>query len=196
MLTPCCAPGDWNERFLEALNLPDSASKWERLTQLSGDFVDTAKVFGRILISELFKPDHEKTLSIKRVGGTAGGQKYVVSSILFKLVQDPRLSSSMWMYGGSSPNYEYAMKSAGLELLGAVTTFRFHANGLFVPMQALVDHHGFRMIAMPWLPLHQASLRNPSSPLIIIITMITVITLIILSTIISLITLITLVTLI
>jgi hypothetical protein len=124
------------------------------------------QVFGRILISELFKPDSEKTLAIKRVGGTAGGQKYVVSGILFKLVVDPQVgppTKPSFIYGGQTPSYEYAMKAAGLELLGAITTFRFHDIGLYVPLQALVDHHGFRMIAMPWLPLHASSILYGSS---------------------------------
>jgi hypothetical protein len=48
--------------------------------------------------------------------------------------------------GGSEPNYERAAKIANHELKGAIAYFRFAAEGIRVPMQALVDYCGFRLI--------------------------------------------------
>ncbi len=82
------------------------------------------------------------------------GEKYVVRGILFKLAHDSELAPDYFLYGGSNgPHFELAAKAAGHDLKGAISYFRFCTDGICVPMQALVDFQGFRLIAMPLLPL-------------------------------------------
>lgn len=47
--------------------------------------------------------------------------------------------------------------------MGAVNFFKFHSYGVHIPMQALVDYHGFRLIAMPVLPISNGGSAAPST---------------------------------
>ena len=53
--------------------------KYRQLAQLSLDFVETVKRYGKIIIAEQSVPDVEKTIPELRVGGVAGGKKYTVA---------------------------------------------------------------------------------------------------------------------
>lgn len=44
-----------------------------------------ASMFGRVIISEIGLPVERKTIQPSRIGGSLGGIKYIVGSILFKL---------------------------------------------------------------------------------------------------------------
>eukprot|EP00466_Bigelowiella_natans_P018136 jgi/Bigna1/77067/fgenesh1_pg.45_\ len=148
---------DWSSSFLEAEELPERTAhevlvKYKTLTKLSTDFIEIAKAYGRTAITEYFL--HEKrTVKKHKLGGVAGGDKYLVRGILFKLAVDPPMGKSNWIYGGSKRNLEYAAKAAGHELKGAINMYKYHVKKIRVPMQALVDFHGYRIVAMPLLPL-------------------------------------------
>jgi hypothetical protein len=58
----------------------------------------------------------QKTIKPVALGGMAGGDKYVVSGILFKLARDTDIGRGRYLYGGPSPNVEYAAKAAGHDL--------------------------------------------------------------------------------
>jgi hypothetical protein len=75
--------------------------------------------------------------------------------VLFKLSQDMCVGVNHYIYGGRDASVELAMKAAGHELRGATNIFPFHSLGIRVPMQALVDFHGYRLVAMPLLPLRK-----------------------------------------
>jgi|JI10StandDraft_1071094.scaffolds.fasta_scaffold1283907_2 hypothetical protein len=78
--------GDWNERFQRAVEgmaqLTDtndsSVSLTERirvgrdLINLSQDFIHLSTMYGRVIISEAFLPDEQKTIKPTKVGGMAG----------------------------------------------------------------------------------------------------------------------------
>ena len=81
-------------------------------------------------------------------GGKAGGDKFVVRGILFKLTKDVALSNGSWLYGGEDESIEFAGKSAGHELRGAARFLHFRPLGLHVPLQTLVEFHGFRMVTL------------------------------------------------
>lgn len=163
---------DWNESFQSILELPESTPeqtnrKYESLAKLSVDFVDVCKVYGKVIISELFLPDELRSIKVKNIGGVAGGQKYIVNGILFKLAQDSEVAPGRFIYGGSrGANEELAAKAAGHDLKGAVQYLNFFFNrdsgggerrlskeDPRVTMQALVDYRGFRLMCMPLLPL-------------------------------------------
>ena len=57
----------WNERFQELMEA--ETIDFDRLTNLGNDFVHTATKYGKIIISELFLPYHEKTIKPMSVGG-------------------------------------------------------------------------------------------------------------------------------
>lgn len=66
-----------------------------QLAVLHEEFVRTATLFGKIIISERFIPDKQKTVQPLDVGGRAGGIKYIVEGVLFKFAWD-----SNNLYGG------------------------------------------------------------------------------------------------
>lgn len=154
----------WNSAFLEAQDMPETTPeqvlrKYRLLSKLSTDFIEIAKVYGRTVISEHNLPEDQQTVATIRIGGVAGGTKYIVRGILFKLAVDPavgfnpRTGQRHYVYGGKHPSYEFAAKAAGHELKGAINMYKYGKLGITVPMQALVDFHGYRLVAMPLLPL-------------------------------------------
>lgn len=122
--------------FQQLVRLPDTESKYQQLAYLAHDFQHAAEVYGRIIISERFVPVDYKTIKpldigtnapmlfadVDRVahdhrcalkGGIAGGEKFIVQSILFKYALDTEIMSGLWMYGGDFPDDASAMKAAG-----------------------------------------------------------------------------------
>jgi Clustered mitochondria len=81
---------DWNKRCLHVINLPTDTDsrklkKYQALTALSKDFVTCAVTYGKTIISEMFLDEKLKSVTPSLVGGIAGGQKYLLRGILFKL---------------------------------------------------------------------------------------------------------------
>jgi hypothetical protein len=108
-------------------------------------------------ISEKYLPQEEKTIRPLKVGGFAGGVKYCVAGILFKFAVDTPSSKEdrKWTYGGDRPDDHAASKIAGHELksLVAYMNTSFVAEKLRYPFQVIIDDRGFRLIAMPLLPI-------------------------------------------
>lgn len=86
------------------------------------------------------------------------------------MAQDPQLSPNLHLYGGESgPQIEFASKGASHDLKGASHYLRHFLESsssspsspsskegntkLCVPMQAVIDYRGYRITAMPLLPL-------------------------------------------
>lgn len=72
-------------RFQEALEMKGGH---EKLAHLARDFVYCSKTYGKIIISEFFLPEAQKTIKSINAGGVAGGSKYIVSGIFFKFTLD------------------------------------------------------------------------------------------------------------
>ena len=78
----------WNEWFQQALEMPEdtpqrSHTKYQRLAQLSEDFVHLVKVYSKVILCELNeKEDAQRTIPRKSIGGVAGGLKYIVKGEL------------------------------------------------------------------------------------------------------------------
>jgi hypothetical protein len=151
-----CAEQDWNQHFQSALDMPEStaaevAAKYQWLAQLSLDFVQTVRTYARVIISEQFLPREQMTVKPTDIGGSAGacayhcfapadsvvfpagGLKYIVRGLLFKLVVDPPVPvpaaagqpmRQRYIYGGSQPVYEWAAKASQHDLKGAAAYFR------------------------------------------------------------------------
>lgn len=88
------AADDWNGRFQEILEKPESLEKNKELSILYKDFVYASKVnkkygldnffnflkktYGRIIISEKYLHEENRQIKSKSIGGRAGGVKYKV----------------------------------------------------------------------------------------------------------------------
>jgi hypothetical protein len=139
---------NWNERFqalVEGAEQDEQAKlrKYEKLSSLWREFLHTAKSCGKIIISERRVPNERRTIPSVALGGCAGGVKYVYHGILFKFAIDDHL-----LYGGSD---HFAQKAAGHELKGLMRYFM--QPGLHVPLMALIDYKGHRLIASSILPI-------------------------------------------
>eukprot|EP01124_Arcella_intermedia_P007744 TRINITY_DN14795_c0_g1_i2.p1 TRINITY_DN14795_c0_g1~~TRINITY_DN14795_c0_g1_i2.p1 ORF type:complete len:549 (+),score=143.34 TRINITY_DN14795_c0_g1_i2:117-1649(+) len=150
---------NWNRRFRACLNrlrrleptsqLSDRIETNLDLMHLAQDFIYAATAYGKIIISEYYLPRKEKTIKPCALGGLMGGQKYIVHNILFKFAVDNR--------GLFGSDYA-AAKVAGNELRGLISYFNCHIEDLNVPLMALVDYRGFRLIAMSILPVGEGTI--------------------------------------
>jgi hypothetical protein len=166
----------WSDRFQSLMELAESSTahttvKYRALAALAVDFVECAKTYGRIIISEMFLPPSRRSIHPINIGGTAGGDKYLVRDILFKLTVDPYIvpplpSHPFHVYGGPRAVYEFAAKASGHALRAAASYlqagWQSHGRGdgtlappqlLRIPLQTLVEYRGFRLFASSFLSL-------------------------------------------
>jgi Clustered mitochondria len=144
----------WNERFqsiierYRALGSHESCVEAQQvnvaLLHLSQDFVNTVEMYGRIIIMELFM--ERKTIAPTAGLGGMHGDKYIVNDVLFKLAVD---RSGFFGRDGTAA----AQKVASQELKGLMGYFHCGVDELHVPLMALVDFAGFRLLAMSLLPI-------------------------------------------
>eukprot|EP00727_Mastigamoeba_balamuthi_P011531 m51a1_g700 hypothetical protein (830) ;mRNA; f:371407-374630 len=150
-----------NELFQDAVNKmlalgPDSSGKermevYKRLTGVTEDFLQQAVNYARVIISEMRLPDDLKTIKPRRTGGVAGGLKYVVRNIRFKI---PKPDCELYS------TYDQQMKVAGHDLHGCSTIAAslLQVPGLAqkyrFPLVAVIDYLGWRVFAQAELPLY------------------------------------------
>lgn len=146
---------DWNRELQELLDMDPCEDKYLKLRELAHDFNLTAEVYAKILISELFLSPSEKTIPPSTIGGLAGGTKFICQGILFKFAVDVQLpDTNFWMYGKHSAATDSAMKAAGSELRHIVALSNAVGDtDLRVPLMALIDYRGFRLVASSLLPI-------------------------------------------
>ncbi len=103
-----------------------------------------------MIIDELHLPLDQRTyVPAKSVGGIAGGEKYIINGIFFKIARDVR-----GIYGGD----EFSMKSCSLERTGNLAYLSLSLPKLRVPLSTLIDYLGYRVLATSLLPLSTNSL--------------------------------------
>ncbi|GAM20836.1 hypothetical protein SAMD00019534_040110 [Acytostelium subglobosum LB1] len=144
---------DWNVEFQTLVN-NNRMEGYREISKLAHDFVYTAKIYGKVIISELMLPLHLKTIKPINIGGVAGGHKYIALGILFKLALD-----SQGLYVGD----HNAMKAAGHELKGLMSYYNARVEGLHHPLMTLIDYRGFRLVAMSLLPISGETIVYGSS---------------------------------
>lgn len=157
---------NWNKEFWRLVRLPDSEHKFTKMRALAQDFVFTSEAYGRLIISEMYLLPSEKTVHPLKLGGIAGGQKFVCQGILFKFAMDVALEapngSQIWMYGGSESCNEYAMKSAKHEFNSIVVVNNLRWQGvsrsLRVALTTIIDFRGFRLSCQALLPIGKNTL--------------------------------------
>eukprot|EP01111_Echinosteliopsis_oligospora_P013829 TRINITY_DN5061_c0_g1_i1.p1 TRINITY_DN5061_c0_g1~~TRINITY_DN5061_c0_g1_i1.p1 ORF type:complete len:804 (-),score=206.00 TRINITY_DN5061_c0_g1_i1:162-2573(-) len=157
---------DWNGRFQAAVDEVNTLSRnhspakrieaYSKLGKLYQNFIDTATLYGKILISERYLPESCRTFKSANIGGIAGGEKFLVQNILFKICSDP--------YGVFGGDEHYCHKLASHELKGLINIYNYGSrNGLYVPMMCVLNYKGFTMIAMSVLPISSQTLVYGSS---------------------------------
>eukprot|EP01117_Protostelium_nocturnum_P018219 TRINITY_DN7584_c0_g1_i1.p1 TRINITY_DN7584_c0_g1~~TRINITY_DN7584_c0_g1_i1.p1 ORF type:complete len:891 (+),score=348.35 TRINITY_DN7584_c0_g1_i1:80-2752(+) len=140
---------NWNEEFQSYRSDKHCAQKSKNLKGLASDFGYAASTYGRIIITENSLPIERKTIKPVEIGGIAGGQKFIVSGILFKFCID-----SHGIYEGDNN----AMKAASHELKGLEQYLRTEIDELCVPLMAFIDYRGWRLQAVSLLPIKRESL--------------------------------------
>lgn len=152
---------DWNAEFQSAVEEVNSLTMnthyekritaYSKLGKLYQNFIDTATLYGKILISERYLPEECRTFKSCNIGGIAGGEKFLVQNILFKICTD--------QYGVFGGDEYYAHKLASHELKGLINVYNYGSKlGLYVPMMCVLMYKGFHMIAMSVLPISDTTL--------------------------------------
>jgi hypothetical protein len=155
---------DFNSEFQRLIELPVSSpeERLERTVQLHSlarAFEEQAKSLAILIAERRLRGPRESDPIIPPVdaGGIAGGQKFRVGGIFLKFSVDEGL------YGGD----QFAKKAAGHELRGLRALYQSSLRGresaeadaaLRVPLFALIDHSGFRIMAMSTAPIGKRSL--------------------------------------
>lgn len=150
----------WNEAFQKALEMPQNNDKQKLkrsdfIATISQDFVQTAILYGKIIISEVFLPDEHKTIKpTSSVGGNAGGEKYLFNGILFKFAVDWKDIYTSDMYAMKSASHELK----GLELFFEMASLSPALEKIKVPLMTIIDYLGFRLIALSLLPINHETI--------------------------------------
>jgi len=154
---------NWNERFLKAIaklkvleasknfhhtSMEEKVKIYDDLFACSQDFLSVVTHYGKIIISEYYLPNSNKTIKPVEWKGIAGGVKYVVHNVVFKFAVDSRN-----LYGSDYA----AAKVAGHELKGAMAYYNLGLD-FCVPLMALLDHRGFRLFAVAKIPINETTL--------------------------------------
>ncbi|KAL6062793.1 Clu domain-containing protein [Balamuthia mandrillaris] len=164
---------DWDSAFqhyLERLkeledNCPLSMQQevYDQIKQLAMDFMETAKLYGTIIIREQCLPDGEKTIPPASAGGIAGGEKYIVRKILFKFARDTSgLYNNDAGLAGKVASHELKGLGACLNSRASWSSHKGSqstgaSGGLCFPLACLIDHRGFRLLASALLPISGVS---------------------------------------
>eukprot|EP00947_MAST-08B_sp_MAST-8B-sp1_P004933 g4933.t1 len=178
MPNPSATPGaaatitkDLAADYRTQLDMPETTdderkAKYELISATSQNFINDVAIVGKRIVEEIFIPSScYRQLSFKPssgIGGIAGGRKYVVNGVLYKLASAAEQGSPY------QDSFEAANKGAAHDLRGA-TALSNAAQAIMkrepgtelphVTLNAVVDYLGFRLQAMPLLPLGPGSLK-------------------------------------
>jgi hypothetical protein len=136
---------------------PEHRSRLLALRSLVRDFQEQSEKYGKIIIEERDVPNEFKTLKPNQMGGFAGGDKYLYAGILFKFADSVPLPT------------ELANKISAIEFNSAQAIH--HASDrtcsvqkqLAVPLTTVLDYLGFRLEAVAFSPINNATLVYGSS---------------------------------
>jgi hypothetical protein len=120
---------------------------YSRVIHIAKDFSYVAQTYGRIIITERFLTREEKTVKPIDIGGRAGGVKYVVHGVLFKVrgfAQQTDSFSRLHQFAIDENNMfrgsdAAAHKVAGHELRGLTNYFN-NCQDICFPLMALLDY--------------------------------------------------------
>jgi hypothetical protein len=151
---------DWNEEYQRRLGSVKTAgdvfsnkiSAHCSMAQFGSAFLDTALKYGMIILSERhLADDNDKTIHPVQ-GGIAGGQKFHVQQLYFKLAVDDKT-----LYSREPDWMNAPAKVAGLDLKGLVAYSSCQHEALSFPCMVLIDYLGERLVCMGSLPISENS---------------------------------------
>jgi hypothetical protein len=129
---------------------------WNGMKMCGGVFTHASSTYGQCIIEGRVDTGDMQVFTAKKMGGIAGGKKFVVRNILFKFA-DP-------MGGPYNSSFELSQKAAAHDLQGATAFAQYGADGqdsgdgAFVSLQTIIDYGGFRLQAMQLLPIDGSTL--------------------------------------
>ncbi len=111
---------DWHGEFIAVLSAPASNAfetlrRYLHFQAVFQAFAEEAVAHAKVIVHELHKQPHTKTIKSIDAGGVAGGVKYLHRRIFFKFTLDQE-----GLYSGD----EFAAKAAGRELAGEISKDR------------------------------------------------------------------------
>jgi hypothetical protein len=110
------------------------------LEKVARDFIETARTYGRVIISEMHLPMEAKTVRPISMGGVLGGHKYLVRGVLFKIPNGE-------LFKDYPDPLHVANKIQGHELKGLSAYFGWFFNRgelsqVSFPLMAVIDFKG------------------------------------------------------
>eukprot|EP01122_Echinamoeba_exundans_P005431 TRINITY_DN15587_c0_g2_i1.p1 TRINITY_DN15587_c0_g2~~TRINITY_DN15587_c0_g2_i1.p1 ORF type:complete len:1160 (+),score=219.51 TRINITY_DN15587_c0_g2_i1:46-3525(+) len=121
------------------------------LLVLTKDFVNLAAMYGKIIVSEKEMSVDDKTIKPVALGGAGSGAKYMQRGIFFKF---PQVDD----YGIYNGDDDWASKAGGHELKGLMGFKSAGIKELHLPLMALIDYRGYRLIAVSSVPISRDTL--------------------------------------
>eukprot|EP00981_Chlorochromonas_danica_P003354 scaffold644_cov168-Ochromonas_danica.AAC.46 len=156
---------DWTGRYYNAMR--KSASKesqqlvFKELSSIVTEFLDVVKSDAKMLIHDLFQPEHARNIavfSVKEVKGRAehSGRGirskkswYFAHNIFYRVALDYD-----GIYNGSD---EFAAKAANFERIAALEYMNVSIERLRSPLVATIDYHGYRVLAVALMPIQHVA---------------------------------------
>ncbi|KAL7715118.1 Zinc finger domain containing protein [Entamoeba marina] len=126
----------WNERFQEILCKEECLEKFEELVSFYNDFLRTAEMYGKIIISEMFLPTEEKTIK-PITTSNSNSERYIVRGIFLKSL---------------------CCQSSWSSIKRFTRFYNARISGLHLPLAALIDFQGYRLFAISVLPIRSTTL--------------------------------------
>ena len=121
----------------------------------------------------VYLPDAEKTIKPTKIGGIAGGDKFLVGRVLFKFAVRPNTTRDSFLHTyvkvDSSKLFgddSFAMKVAGHELKGLTACFDAWVPDLSFPLLSFCDYRGFRLIGELSCPFGKEILNSSGMTLL------------------------------
>jgi hypothetical protein len=142
---------DFSNRFKDSVS-----GKGESLNSVFAEFLEIASKATELVISEMHQDLFNKIIPPVQIGGVAGGEKFISRSILLKIARDPIIREKQYLYGGAASRDDLAMKGSAHELKAASILFDLLKKRKFpiqLPLQTLIDYKGYRVVAMPVVPI-------------------------------------------
>ena len=144
---------DFQSKWMQGYSHLRDLNEWQRFEmyeevgKIATDFAETAKIYGRVIISET--NEQRKTLVEEGVGGAAGGSKFkAVKKTIYKC---PTVNGTLGFR-----DYDHAAKVAGHDLKTAsyfLSTSLQEKSRIIIPITTTVDFLGMRVLAMSYLPV-------------------------------------------
>eukprot|EP01129_Flabellula_baltica_P014170 TRINITY_DN6731_c0_g1_i1.p1 TRINITY_DN6731_c0_g1~~TRINITY_DN6731_c0_g1_i1.p1 ORF type:complete len:1258 (-),score=238.36 TRINITY_DN6731_c0_g1_i1:47-3820(-) len=143
----------WSERF--SSNIDNSA----KVFALEKGYKETVEKISKIIILEKPIPNYMKSIQLAKVGGKAGGQKYIIHGILFKFAVDTKLKGR-WLYGGRERNDHIAAKALNNEIQAARALYPVIKGNkiLRMPLMSTYSYLGVTILAVSLLPINDQTL--------------------------------------